>query len=219
MKRFLFFAYRDWAINIFKNINISEDEFVLLTSRDLCSITFINNIKPDVIFFYGWSWLVPSNIINNYTCLCLHPSNLPKYRGGSPIQNQIISGENISAVSIFKMGDELDAGPIFFQESFSLSGYLSKIFDKIEVLGVKGTKQFINDFKNNNVKYIEQNEQYATIYKRLKPFNSEIRLEDFLNYDAEYFYNKVRSLQKPYPECYVKCKNGKIILKEVSYEQ
>ena len=48
----------------------------------------------------------------------LHPSPLPKFRGGSPIQNQIIRGEKISAVTIFKINKIIDGGDIYFQKNF-----------------------------------------------------------------------------------------------------
>ena len=48
---------------------------------------------PDIVLFYGWSWKVSEKLINKFDCLMLHPSPLPKYRGGSPIQNQIRSCE------------------------------------------------------------------------------------------------------------------------------
>jgi methionyl-tRNA formyltransferase len=219
MKRFLFFAYRDWAINIFKNVNNTEDEYILLTNKELCTLDFINTIKPDVIFFYGWSWIVKEEIINQYTCLCLHPSRLPKYRGGTPIQNQIMNNEYNSAVTIFKMGKGIDDGSIYFQSQYFLIGYLQEILRSIERVGTTGTKNFIMDFKNDDdVKFVEQNEKEATIYKRLKSENSEIKPEDFSNHDARYFFNKVRGLQKPYPEAFIKCKTGKIILKNIEYE-
>jgi methionyl-tRNA formyltransferase len=161
---------------------------------------------------------VKQEIIDKHVCLCLHPSELPKYRGGTPIQNQIMNGETQSAVTIFKMGVGLDDGPVYFQEGFDLTGYLPEIFNRIELLGIKATNRFISDFKNNTAIFIEQNNSNVTTYKRLKPDNSEIKPEDFLNHDAEYFYNKVRSLQKPYPECFIKCKNGKIIIKTIDYE-
>jgi methionyl-tRNA formyltransferase len=219
MKRFLFFAYRDWAINIFKEISSFEDEYILITNKKLCTIDFINIINPDVIFFYGWSWIVSQEIIDSYICLCLHPSKLPKYRGGTPIQNQIIAGEKFSAVTIFKMGMGLDDGDIYYQVDFELNGYLDIILKKIENFGIMGTKQFIENYKNDSILWIKQNKEEATTYKRLKPNNCEIKPEDFLNNDAEYFYNKVRSLQKPYPECYINCKTGKIILKNIEYEK
>jgi methionyl-tRNA formyltransferase len=219
MKRFLFFAYRDWAINIFKNVSTLEDEFILIPNKELCTIDFIKSINPDVIFFYGWSWIVKQEIIDQYTCLCLHPSKLPKYRGGSPIQNQIMNGEVHSAVTIFKMGKGLDDGPIYFQSHYFLIGFLPEILNRIEEAGTTGTKRYIADFKNEEVRYQEQVESEATSYKRLKPSNSEIKPEDFLNNDAKYFFDKIRGLQPPFPEAFIKCKTGKLILKIVDYDK
>jgi len=51
---------------------------------------------------------VPIELIDEYDCYCIHPSDLPKYRGGSPIQNQIIDGVKDSAVTLFKMDYDLD---------------------------------------------------------------------------------------------------------------
>jgi methionyl-tRNA formyltransferase len=218
MKRFLFYAYREWAINIFNKINNLDDEFILISNKNLCTREFIDAIAPDVIFFYGWSWVVPDYVVNNYTCLCLHPSKLPKYRGGSPIQNQIISGETLSAVSIFKMGIGLDDGPLYCQTPISLTGDLNKIFNEIEHAGYIGTICFIDAYKQNRVIFREQDHSSATFCKRRTPEDSEIKIEDFLKYDSKYFFNKVRALRSPYPECYIKCKSGKILLKDIDYE-
>ena len=218
MKRFLFFAYREWAVNIFNTINNLEDEFILIPNKNLCTKEFIDSIDPDVIFFYGWSWIVPDDIVNNYTCLCLHPSELPKYRGGSPIQNQIIAGERLSAVSIFKMDGGLDDGQICYQFPMLLTGGLDDVLKEIERLGCVGTMNFITDYKNDRVVFKEQEHDQATFCKRRSPADSEIKPEDFSQHDSEYFFNMVRSLQQPYPECYIKCKTGKIILKEITYE-
>lgn len=218
MSRFLFFAYREWAINIFNKVNNLDYEFILISNKNLCTRKFIDTISPDVIFFYGWSWIVPDDVVKNYICLCLHPSNLPKYRGGSPIQNQVISGEDVSAVSIFKMNNELDAGPIYYQKDFLLNGYLDAILNNIESIGCEGTAKFIADYENNNVVFVEQNRDEATFCKRRSSKDSEIKPEDFLKYDSKYFFNMVRSLQLPYPECYINCKTGRIIFKEIDYE-
>lgn len=218
-KRFLFFAYREWAINIFNRVSNIEDEFILIPNKNLCTKEFIDKVAPNVVFFYGWSWLVPDDIVNNYTCLCLHPSGLPKYRGGSPIQNQIIAGERLSAVSIFKMANGIDDGPIYYQFPISLTGSLITILNEIERIGSIGTTQFITDCKRNTMVFNEQEHEKATYYKRRLPKDSEIKPEDFLEHDAEYFFNTVRSLQPPYPECYIRCKIGRILLKEIRYEQ
>jgi methionyl-tRNA formyltransferase len=219
MKTYLFFAYRDWATNIFRRISEIEENCILLTNPNLCNKADIDDIKPDIIFFYGWSWIVPQSILNEYLCLCLHPSPLPKYRGGSPIQNQIITGEIKSAVTIFRMNRNMDSGDILWQEEMSLEGMLQDIFDRIENIGYNATLHIINEIKRvGEFLGLPQSEESATYFNRRTPEQSELISSDFDTYDAEYFYNMVRCLQPPYPEVFIKCKTGKLIIEKVRYE-
>lgn len=211
---YLFFAYRDWAVDIFKNIKNDKDDFILISNKNSCNKKFIDKINPDKIFFYGWSWIISNDIIENYECFCLHPSKLPEYRGGSPIQNQIIDGVKNSSVTIFKMNNQVDAGAICFQEDLDLGGYLPEIFYRIEKIGIRGTLKIIN----NDFVLIEQDETRSSFYKRRNIKDSEIDPQDFNKYDAEYFYNKVRCLQPPYPEVFIKCQNGRIFLEKIRFE-
>ena len=142
----------------------------------------------------------------------LHPSPLPKYRGGSPLQNQIINGELESKVSIFLMNHEMDAGPLLFQESFSLNGNMKNILKRIEEIGTKLTKKILEEFP---VVY-EQNHNEATYFKRRKIESSQITIDEIKNKDALYLFNKIRMLSDPYPNAYLKTKDGKyLLIKEV----
>ena len=146
----------------------------------------------------------------------MHPSPLPKYRGGSPIQHQIINGERISAVTFFKMTDKLDAGKIIFRLPMSLEGELKDIFFRLKDLVV--TSIFI--ILNNKLQVQLQDETEATYFKRRKPSESEINYDDIKNKTAEQLYNKIRSLQDPYPNAYIVCKDGKkLYLKTANYEK
>lgn len=130
-------GYRDWAISIYKSLMAETDhEFLLIDSKEEFSSDKIYSFAPSIVLFYGWSWIVPPDLINNFNCLMLHPSPLPKYRGGSPLQNQIINFEKDSAVSIFLMDEGLDTGPICAQQSFSLDGDLTDIFMRIKTIGI-----------------------------------------------------------------------------------
>ena len=203
-------AYRDWALEIYNQIKGINCK--LINSRDQ-----LNNIKfnnDDIIFFIGWSWMVKDYIINNNRCICLHPSPLPKYRGGSPIQHQIINGEKDSAVTFFIMNDKLDAGEILYQEKFSLEGELSDIFNRIISIGSKGLITLLH----TEVKPIKQDESKATYYKRRKPEESEITIDEIKNKPTEYLYNKIRMLNDPYPNAYIKDKNGnKLYITKTKY--
>jgi methionyl-tRNA formyltransferase len=205
-------AYRDWGIKIHEHLTQAV-KCNLITSTlefDNCVDTFKNN---DKIFFIGWSWIVPNEIIEKYECICLHPSPLPKYRGGSPIQHQILNGETKSAVSYFRMINKLDGGNILYQEEFSLEGNLKDITNRIIPLGIKGIFHILKD----NVQEKIQDEEKATYFKRRTPAESEL---DITNLSAQQLYNKIRALQDPYPNAYITCKDGKrLFIKLAEYEK
>ena len=90
MRDILICGYRDWAFDLYQKVNEREiDNCIYVDDKDLLE-RMIDYYQPIYVFFIGWSWIIKDDIINNYPCICLHPSPLPKYRGGSPMQHQII---------------------------------------------------------------------------------------------------------------------------------
>jgi methionyl-tRNA formyltransferase len=207
VKKILCVGYREWALNIYNKIaqNYNDGDVTIIASHDEYNDSFVKEYNPDFILFYGWSWMVSEDIISDYKCIMLHPSKLPKYRGGSPIQNQIIRGEENSAVTLFLMNEEMDSGPIVFQELMLLSGSINDIFNRVEELGYQGTMQFLS----NPTKGVKQVEEDATYFSRRTEGQSEITLKELNEQSSEYIYNKIRMLQDPYPNAYLKTSDGK----------
>jgi methionyl-tRNA formyltransferase len=56
--------------------------------------------------------LIPSALLDQATWLNVHPSRLPRWRGAAPIERAIMAGDEESAVSVIRLVEELDAGPI-----------------------------------------------------------------------------------------------------------
>ena len=114
------------------------------------------------------------------------------------------------------MTKKLDSGNILFQKKFSLNGDLQNIFSRITSLGILG----ISNLLNNKIKEQVQNEKEATFFKRRIPKESEILVEDFKKNSAKAIYNKIRSLQDPYPNAFVVCRDGKkIFFKKIYYQK
>lgn len=202
-------GYREWALNIYDTlVKKTDDTYLIIRSKSQFNENVIRDFQPNLILFYGWSWTVDAALVQDYKCLMLHPSPLPKYRGGSPIQNQIIAGERESKVSIFVMNNEIDAGDIVGQEDLSLEGSLSSIFKQIEDVGVKLTLKIITNGLNPE----PQNHTSATYFKRRNMADSEITLEELTKSSAEYLFNKIRMLAYPYPNAYIKTSNGKKLI-------
>lgn len=207
--KILCIAYRNWALEIYSALEkIFQDyEFIIINSKKSYLKFSIYDCNPDLILWYGWSDIIDQNIIKNYYSVMLHPSPLPKYRGGSPIQNQIINGEKMSAVTLFKMNDKIDQGDIIFQKSFSLEGELKKVLSEISLVGIELSKKMISNFKN--LKLTKQDHNNSSFFERRNPNQSEITLEELKNSTSIELYNKIRALQDPYPNSYIKCKDGK----------
>jgi len=197
----LFCGYREWALKI--HTSLSFPCVLVSTPEELKEEVEVNTY--DIIFFIGWSWFVEDHIISSSKCICLHPSPLPKYRGGSPLQNQIINGETISAITFFVMDEQLDHGKILWQEEFALAGSLPDIFERMVTLGTAGIEFILN---HPQYEGYEQEHALATTYKRRKPKESEIKLEDLCVMTSKELYNKIRCLQDPYPRPFIRCKNG-----------
>lgn len=207
----LFCGYREWTLRIYGHVKEEfKDEIELELVKDEEEFSDIfKSFNPDIILFIGWSWIVDKAIVNKYMCICLHPSPLPKYRGGSPLQHQIISGEKESAVTFFRMGEVIDKGPILWQENFSLEGSLNEILGRMTEKGKKGAAAIIKKFLNKeSLDGTRQDEGKATYYKRRKPEMSEIKKDDFEKHTAEEIYNKIRALQDPYPNAFITCRNN-----------
>lgn len=203
-------GYRDWAIDIYRNLKVElpEHEFLLqLSEPDFCELS-IAAFNPDLLLFYGWSKIIPDNLVAKYNCLMLHPSPLPKYRGGSPLQNQIIRGETKSAVTIFLMDEGIDNGPIAKQKELDLSGTLNDIFERISVTGLQLTLEIVRE----GLSVHEQDEEQATHFNRRKPHESEISIDELSNQSSLYLYNKIRMLQDPYPNPFIRTIDGKKIV-------
>jgi len=76
-----------------------------------------NNIKADIGVLASYGKIIPKEVINlfQFGILVIHPSLLPEFRGSSPVPAAIITNTNPTGVTIFKMDEKVDHGPIVCQ--------------------------------------------------------------------------------------------------------
>ena len=87
------------------------------TFRTHCDQDELETISADVIIVAAYGLLLPSRILNlpPLGCLNVHPSLLPKYRGPSPVSTAMLSGDSMTGVTILKLDQGVDTGPIVAQ--------------------------------------------------------------------------------------------------------
>ncbi len=78
--------------------------------------------RPDALCVVAYGKILPRSVFDRWTCLNVHPSLLPRHRGAAPVQWTIWSGDAQAGVTIMRIVQELDSGPVFLQEAFDLRG-------------------------------------------------------------------------------------------------
>jgi methionyl-tRNA formyltransferase len=208
---YLFCAYRDWSIKLYEKFSKKHDNFVLLNSPKRLTYSFVKKLDPEFIFFPDWSWIIPKKITSNYKCVCFHESDLPKFRGGSPLQNQIIRGITKTKSTAFFMSDGIDEGDIILQQSLSLSGSIDKIFSRM----IENDYKMIEKIISGNYKLTKQKGK-SSIFKRRKPEDSELNSS---SHSLDYFYNFIRMLDDPYPNAFIRLGTKKLFLKNPQFKK
>jgi len=79
-------------------------------------------LKPDMIVVASFGIILPQSVldISPYSCLNLHPSLLPLYRGPTPIPAAILAGDDVTGTSIMLIDKNIDSGPILAQRKVSI---------------------------------------------------------------------------------------------------
>lgn len=88
-----------------------EELKILITDEKItfALVASYGKILPDFVLE-----LLPNKFFN------IHPSDLPLYRGPSPIESQVLAGLDIITISIMQMTREMDAGDVWYKESYPL---------------------------------------------------------------------------------------------------
>jgi len=120
----------------------------------------------------------------------IHASFLPKYRGAAPINWAIIKGEKQTGISIIKMEEKIDAGPVILQKKLDIDDRddVSALTEKLICLGKEMLIEALEKIESNNVVFMPQDEKEASFAPRLKKKDGLI----FWEKPAQAVYNLIR---------------------------
>jgi methionyl-tRNA formyltransferase len=167
------------------------------------SLETLKGLQLDFIVVCGWRYIIDTSL-NNYIklgMLAAHDSLLPKYRGFAPINWAIINGEKETGVTIFKIQEgEIDNGSVIKQTKISIedTDYAFDVYEKIIEATIEAYYAVFEDYLNNNILFIQQNEEQATYTCKRTPKDGKI---DW-NKDSNTVLNLIRALAHPYPGAY-----------------
>jgi len=191
----------------------NENKIPVIDSPSLSEITRkVKDLKPDVGILAAYGKIIPQELISAFPkgILVIHPSLLPKYRGASPVQAAIAVGNPEIGVSIIKMDEKMDHGPIVsqFKEELPPDATPDKLYHKLFAEASEVLVTILTAYLEGRIKLREQNHTQATFTKILKREDGYI---DFKNPPSPEVFERMVRAYHPWPGVWSKWKmeNGK----------
>lgn len=155
-------------------------------------------LSPDVIVVAAYGLILPGTVLTipPLGCINVHGSLLPRWRGAAPLQRALLAGDSETGITIMKMDEGLDTGPMLRQESIPLSSSttFTDLHDEMATLGGRLLIQTLEDLEKGLITPLPQPSEGITYAAKLE------KQEGLLSWtlSAEDLERKVRALN-PWP--------------------
>jgi methionyl-tRNA formyltransferase len=219
----IFAGYRPWAIKAYEHIEpISTNYVMLVDNPKQLNELLESGQKFAGVFLAGWSWILSRNAVRNHVVVGVHPSDLPEYAGGTPIQHQILDGLTESKVTLFRLTDNVDEGPYVYKERFDMTGSLERVFTH---LSVATARLFIRyESALPDLVFYDQAPSRGPQKVRLKPEDGRVHLKLPEGMMARDLYNFIRCREEVgghnvYPHSYYEDETGRVLFSSAKFQE
>jgi len=178
--------------------------------KDSETIEALKKLSPDFIVVAAYGKILPKSVLEipKIAPVNVHASILPRWRGASPIQYAILSGDKTTGISIMKMDEGVDTGDIYeYSKEIEIEEKETTLTltEKLAKVGAEILPISLEKIYNGEVSLIKQDESKATYAPRIK---KEDGIIDFSK-NAEYIERMVRAFT-PWPKCFFYLKGKRI---------
>jgi len=138
--------------------------------NDQVTINWVRDKKPDIIFCWGWSQLIKSELLSlaPMGVIGVHPALLPKNRGRHPLIWALVLGLKESGLTFFFMDEGADSGPILSQKIFEITDKdtAQTLYSKLKELSKKQIAEFLPSLMAGNYETIIQNSEETNYWRK-----------------------------------------------------
>lgn len=174
------------------------------------SVADVLALQPELLVLADYGQIVPAKLLEvKHGALNLHPSLLPRHRGATPIPAAILAGDIETGVTLMRMDEGLDTGPIVAQEPVPLVGTETTpwLEEKLMIRADHLLDRSLGPWIRGELEARPQSEEGATLTRplrrehgRLDPRKSAVELE-----------RQVRAYQ-PWPGSFIDTPAGRIVV-------
>ena len=155
---------------------------------------FIKNLNADLAIVVAYGKLIPKNFLNltKKGFINIHGSILPSWRGAAPIQRSIMNLDKETGISVMKLVETLDSGPVsnIYKIKLDQNNSAEEISEKLSFLAAEKILDDIDDIFDDKAKFIDQDHSKASYAKKIEKIEGEINWND----EAEKIIGKINGL-------------------------
>jgi len=182
-----------------------------------CSTKKLDEWDPDLVVVVAYGQILKPWILNipEFGCVNIHASLLPRWRGASPLQAALLHGDSSSGVSIIKMDEGMDSGPILAQQEVKIEKketYMT-LSEKLSKVGAWLLHNTLPLYFSGKISLIEQDQRFVTFAPLLKKGDGAL---DF-NKSSSEIERQVRAYN-PWPGTYMEYNSQQLKILEVQID-
>ncbi len=169
--------------------------------------------QPDLIVVAAFGQILKPSVLNlpAFGCINVHASLLPRWRGAAPIPAAILHGDFETGITIMKMDEGVDTGPILRQKACPIlsSDNSLTLSMRLSEIGAELLTETLPEYLAGKIHPQEQDHSQATYAPMLKKEEGEL---DF-HQDVDYLWRKVRAFN-PWPSAFTFLDGKRLIIHE-----
>ena len=155
---------------------------------------YLKKLNADIAIVVAYGQIIPKEILNltKKGFINIHASLLPKWRGAAPIQRSIMNLDKQTGISIMKIDEKLDTGPVcnFYKLNIMNNDNAEIISDKLSALAAEKISNNIDEILEDKLEFKEQAHEEATYAYKIEKSEGKI---DWNN-SAESIIGKINGL-------------------------
>lgn len=175
--------------------------------RDTEAVERLRQLQPDLLVVVAYGQIIPRSVLGipKLGAVNVHGSLLPRHRGAAPVAAAILAGDSETGVTIMRMDEQLDHGPILAKGSVDIGAHEDAVAltSRLAVLGAELLVETLEHLEER--KAVEQNHGAATVARRLSREDGELEWD----MGALEIDRRVRALQ-PWPGATLPSKKGRV---------
>ena len=162
---------------------------------------YFKSLEADLAIVVAYGQIIPKEFLNltKKGFVNIHASILPKWRGAAPIQRSIMNLDKETGISIMKIEEQLDTGPVCNSYKINIENNLNAedISEKLSSLAAEKILDNVDDIYEDKANFIEQDHSSATYASKIQKFEGQINWKE----DAKIIIGKINGLY-PAPGAY-----------------